>query len=210
MKNSVKRGRPKSFDEQQALEKAMLLFWENGYIATSISDLTKALGITTPSLYCSFGDKASLFNQCIDYYLTNEACPIVEIMRQAKTAKVAIELLMYDSAKRLVQPDKPAGCMLVTSAIGSAKQVQEVQHHVSEKRNNYKEIFLKRLKQGVEEGDIAKDTPLEALADFYITLINGLTVKACDGANLETLNQIVLNAMKAWSVFENTNESITL
>lgn len=206
MKNSAKRGRPKSFDEQQALEKAMFLFWENGYIATSISDLTKALGITTPSLYCSFGDKATLFNRCIDYYLTNEACPIIEIMRQAKTAKVAIELLMYDSAKRLVQPDKPAGCMLVTSAIGSAKQVEEVQLHVSEKRHNYQEIILKRLQQGLEEGDIAKGTKLDALADFYITLINGLTVKACDGANLETLNQIVLNAMKAWPVFESSAE----
>ncbi|MBO1916536.1 TetR/AcrR family transcriptional regulator [Providencia rettgeri] len=57
--NQPKRGRPKGFDQQDALAKAMLLFWRNGYVATS-SDLTKELGITAPSLYCAFGDKASL------------------------------------------------------------------------------------------------------------------------------------------------------
>lgn len=202
MTKPVKLGRPKTFDEQVALEKAMLLFWENGYIATSISDLTKALGITAPSLYCSFGDKATLFNRCIDYYLANEACPIVPILKQAKTTKVAFELFLYDTAKRLVQPDKPMGCMLVTTTLGNSKQIQEVQHNIQEKKESYKTLLMQRLQQGIEDGDIASNTPIQDILDFYLTILNGLSIKACDGDDLETLNRIICNAIKAWLIFE--------
>lgn len=198
----IKRGRPKAFNEEQALEKAMLLFWENGYIGTSISDITKALGITAPSLYCSFGDKAALFNQCIDYYLANEACPIVPILKQAKTTKVAFELFLYDTAKRLVQPDKPMGCMLITTTLGNSKQIQEVQHNIQSKKESYKTLLLQRLQQGIENGDIAPNTPIHEILDFYLTILNGLSIKACDGADLETLNRIIHNAIKAWEIFE--------
>lgn len=197
----VKRGRPKGFDRQEALAKAMLLFWENGYVATSISDLTKALGITTPSLYCAFGDKATLFNECIDYYLAHEACPIITIMKQAKTAKVAIELLMYDTAKKLAQPDKPSGCMLITATMNGTKQIEEVHQNVQEKRHKYQEILLDRLEQGIKEGDISPETSIQAIADFYITIINGLTIQACDGASLDKLNQVILTAIKTWPIF---------
>ena len=198
----IKRGRPKAFNEEQALEKAMLLFWENGYIGTSISDITKALGITAPSLYCSFGDKAALFNQCIDYYLANEACPIVPILKQAKTTKVAFELFLYDTAKRLVQPDKPMGCMLITTTLGNSKQIQEVQHNIQSKKESYKTLLLQRLQQGIENGDIAPNAPIHEILDFYLTILNGLSIEACDGADLETLNRIIHNAIKAWEIFE--------
>lgn len=200
----TKRGRPKGFDQQDALEKAMLLFWQNGYVATSISDLTQALGITAPSLYCAFGDKASLFNQCIEYYLTNEACPILSIVKQAKTAKVAIELLMYESAKKLIQPGKPAGCMLITATMNGSKQIEDVQLSVQEKRKSYQEILLQRMKKGIEDGDVAPDAPISAIVDFYITVIDGFTIQACDGIELERLNQVIFNAMQAWPIL-NTN-----
>ncbi|GAB1438923.1 TetR/AcrR family transcriptional regulator [Providencia sp.] len=197
----IKRGRPKGFDQKDALEKAMLLFWQNGYVATSISDLTQALGITAPSLYCAFGDKASLFNQCIDYYLANEACPILSIVKQAKTAKVAIELLMYESAKKLIQPGKPTGCMLITSTMNGSKQIEDVQLNVQEKRKNYHDILLLRMQKGIEDGDVAPDAPIDAIVDFYITIIDGFTIQACDGVELDRLNQVIYNAMQAWPLF---------
>lgn len=202
--NQIKRGRPKGFDQQDALAKAMLLFWRNGYVATSISDLTQELGITAPSLYCAFGDKASLFNQCIDYYLMNEACPILSIVKQAKTAKIAIELLMYESAKRLIQPNKPAGCMLITAAMNGAKQIEDVQLNVQEKRKSYQEILLERMRKGIADGDVAPDAPIEAIVDFYITVIDGFTIQACDGIELERLNQVIFNAMQVWPVLNSS------
>ncbi|ERS03696.1 TetR/AcrR family transcriptional regulator [Acinetobacter venetianus] len=196
-----KRGRPKCFDEQQALEKAMLLFWEHGYEATSISDLTQALALTAPSLYSSFGDKTTLFYKCIDYYLAHEACPIEAIFLEAKTAKVAFELFLYDNVQRLAQPDKPSGCMLVVATMNCSDHAQEVQHNILEKRLKIKQKLLERLQQAVAEGDVVETAPLQEIADFYATVLQGLTIQARDGANVEQLHKVVEHAMRTWDLF---------
>jgi len=196
-----KRGRPKCFDEQQALQKAMLLFWEHGFEETSMSDLTQALGLTAPSLYSSFGDKVGLFYKCIDYYLAHEACPIEAIFLEAKTAKVAFELFLYDNVQRLVQPNKPTGCMLVVATMNCSDHAQTVQHTILEKRLKTKQKMLERLKQGVENGDIAQSTSLQEIADFYATVLQGLTVQARDGATVQQLHKVVEHAMRSWDLF---------
>ncbi len=196
-----KRGRPKCFDEQEVLQKAMLLFWEHGYEATSISDLTQALEITAPSLYSAFGDKARLFYKSIDYYLAYEACPIETIFLEAKTAKIAFELYLYDNVKRLVQPNKPTGCMLVVAAMNCSDATQDVQQNLLDKRIKTKEKLLERLKQGVEQGDLPSNAPLQEMTDFYATVIQGLTIQARDGASTDQLHKVVEHAMKAWTLF---------
>ncbi|MDR7018036.1 TetR/AcrR family transcriptional regulator [Acinetobacter sp. 3657] len=196
-----KRGRPKCFDEQQALETAMLLFWEHGYEATSISDLTQALTITAPSLYSSFGDKTGLFYKCIDYYLAHEACPIEAIFLEAKTAKVAFELFLYDNVQRLAQPDKPSGCMLVVATMNCSDNTQAIQHNILEKRLKTKQKMLQRLQQGVSDGDLKAIAPLAEMADFYATVLQGLTIQARDGATVAQLHKVVEHAMRAWELF---------
>ncbi|ESK57155.1 hypothetical protein F990_00350 [Acinetobacter tjernbergiae DSM 14971 = CIP 107465] len=196
-----KRGRPKCFNEQQALEKAMLLFWEHGYEATSISDLTHALQLTAPSLYSSFGDKTGLFYKCIDYYLAHEACPIEAIFLEAKTAKVAFELFLYDNVQRLAQSNKPTGCMLVVATMSCSDNAQIVQHNILEKRLKTKQTMLDRLRQGVENGDIKITAPLQEIADFYTTVLQGLTIQARDGANVQQLQKVVEHAMRSWELF---------
>ncbi len=197
-----KRGRPKCFDEQQVLEKAMLLFWEHGYEATSVSDLTQALELTAPSLYSSFGDKAGLFYKCIDYYLAHEACPIEAIFLEAKTAKVAFELYLYDNVQCLAQPDKPTGCMLVVATINCSDNAQQIQHNILEKRLKTKQRLLERLQQGVAEGDLAATAPVTEMADFYATVLQGLTMQARDGATVTQLHKVVEHAMRTWELFE--------
>lgn len=196
-----KRGRPKCFDEQQALEKAMLLFWEHGYEATSISDLTHALALTAPSLYSSFGDKTGLFYKCIDYYLAHEACPIEAIFLEAKTTKVAFELFLYDNVQRLAQPDKPSGCMLVVATMNCSDNAQAIQHNILEKRLKTKQKMLQRLQQGVIDGDLAATAPLAEMADFYSTVLQGLTIQARDGATVAQLHKVVEHAMRTWELF---------
>ena len=196
-----KRGRPKCFNEQQALEKAMLLFWEHGYEATSMSDLTQALGLTAPSLYSSFGDKAGLFHKCIDYYLAHEACPIETIFAEAKTAKVAFELYLYDNVKHLAQPNKPAGCMLVVATMNCSDNAQEVQQNILEKRLKTKQKLLQRLQQGVADGDLPTTAPIHEMTDFYATVVQGLTLQARDGATAGQLHKVVEHAIRVWELF---------
>lgn len=195
------RGRPKCFNAQQALEKAMLMFWQYGYEATSISDLTKALGITAPSLYSTFGDKADLFEKCLDFYIEHEACAIDQIFMQAKTSKIAIELYFRENLNRLVQANKPKGCMLVVATMNCSDSNQSIQKQLLLKRNQSKEKIYARLKQGQIQGEIPETVDLKVMTDFYVTLLQGMTIQARDGADQKQLAGVVDMAMKTWDHF---------
>ena len=196
-----RRGRPKCFDEQEALQKAMMLFWKYGYEATAMSDLTKALNLTAPSIYSTFGDKSQLFHACLDYYLKHEACSLDLIFQQAETAKVAIELYLYENLKKLLQQDKPTGCMLVTATMNCSEQHQSLQHDLLLKRQQVKEKIYQCLQQGVEDGDLSSDADIQAMTDYYSTVIQGLTMQARDGVAIEQLENVVTLALKTWTLF---------
>jgi len=196
-----RRGRPKCFDEQEALQKAMMLFWKYGYEATAMSDLTKALNLTAPSIYSTFGDKSQLFHACLDYYLKHEACSLDLIFQQAETAKVAIEIYLYENLKKLLQQDKPTGCMLVTATMNCSEQHQPLQHDLLLKRQQVKEKIYQRLQQGVEDGDLSSDADIQAMTDYYVTVIQGLTMQARDGVAIEQLENVVTLALKTWTLF---------
>ena len=195
------RGRPKCFNEQEALEKAMLLFWQYGYEATSISDLTQALGITAPSLYSSFGGKAALFEKCLDYYLENEACSMDQIFIQAKSTKIAIELYLFENLKRLIQNHKPVGCMLVVATMNCSTENSAIQQQLLERRQHTKSKIHDRLVLGQQLGDIPDHADVQAMTDYYTTLIQGMTIQARDGAELGQLENVVKMAMKSWDIF---------
>lgn len=202
-----KRGRPKCFNEQEALQKAMLLFWEYGYEATSMSDLTQALNLSAPSIYSTFGDKAQLFQHCLEYYLQHEACPIEPIFQTAKTAKIAIELYLYETVKRLVQDHKPTGCMLVVAAMNCSEENQSLQQDLLLKRQQVKEKIYQRLQQGKAAGDLSIHANVQEMTDFYSTVIQGLTMQARDGVSKQQLNQVVDYAMQTWHVLIKENLS---
>ena len=195
---SRRRGRPKCFDEQEALQKAMHMFWQYGYEATSINDLTCALRITAPSVYSTFGDKAQLFEKCLDYYLKYEACPMDEIFSQAKTAKIAIELYLYVSLKRLIQADKPTGCMLIVATMNCSNANSNIQHAVWHKRKSSKDKMYSRLTLGQHLGEFPASVDIQALTDFYVTLIQGMSIQARDGASALQLEAVVKMAMRCW------------
>lgn len=196
-----KRGRPQCFDEQEVLHKAMLLFWQYGYEATSMSDLTKALNLTAPSLYRCFGDKQQLFQRCLEYYLANEACVVDRIFSDAKTAKVAIELFLYENVKRLVQENKPTGCMLLVSTMNCSEQHADLQEEIKKKRISVKEKIYQRVLQGQQAGEISSLTSVQEITDFYTTVLQGMTFQARDGVGREQLNQVAAYAMKSWELF---------
>jgi AcrR family transcriptional regulator len=193
-----RRGRPKCFDEAKALETAMLLFWEFGYEATSISDLTKALNITAPSLYGTFGDKAALFEKCVAFYLQHEACPAGVLLQSGKTAKISIELFLYDNIKRLVQEHKPKGCMMVIATMNCSQENSALQLQLKERRQYTRDKVYKRILEGQKAGEIGTNVDLNHLTDFYCTILQGMTIQARDGAELEDLELIAQYAIKAW------------
>lgn len=195
------RGRPKCFDEQEALQKSMLLFWKYGYEATSMSDLTKALNLTAPSIYSAFGDKSQLFHASLEYYLAHEACSLETIFQQAQTAKIAIEIYLHENLKKLVQQNKPTGCMLVTATMNCSQEHAPIQQDLLLKRQQVKDRILQRLQQGIDDGDLNPNANIQAMTDYYSTVIQGLTMQARDGVGIEQLERVVTLAIKTWDLF---------
>lgn len=202
IKSSKRRGRPKCFNEQEALEKATMLFWQYGFEATSIGDLTKALGITAPSLYSSFGDKAQLFQKCLDYYQLHETCGMDEIFRSSLNTKHAMRIYLEKSLKNLIQDQKPTGCMFVVSTMNCSEQNQQLQQQLIQKRVQKKVKILSYLQRAQSNKELKSDVNLQVLADYYATLLQGMSIQARDGATVEQLQQVVDLAMQTWSLYE--------
>ncbi len=110
------RGRPLSFDRDAALETAMHVFWERGYEAASVADLTSAMGITPPSLYTAFGDKEQLFLEAIERYALGYGSAGARALKEESSARGAIERWLLEAANELTQPCHPRGCMVVMAA----------------------------------------------------------------------------------------------
>ena len=108
-------GRPRSFDRDVALERAMLSFWRHGYETTSIADLTAAMGITAPSLYSAFGDKKRLFFEAMDRYAGNPAS-LAEGLAAARTARDAAHGMLASAAVAFTDEVTPKGCLLASAA----------------------------------------------------------------------------------------------
>jgi AcrR family transcriptional regulator len=188
------RGRPRAFDREEALDRAMELFWRYGYEATSIADLTKAMGINPPSLYAAFGDKEKLFLEAIDRYC-GDAAPA---FGDEPTAREAVERLLVGAVAGLTRSKSPRGCMLVTSAMNCSESSAHLQDALARKRAAAERALEGRIERGVADGDLSKGTDTAALAKFYTTVLHGLSIQARDGASKKKLLGVVEAALRAW------------
>ena len=190
-------GRPLSFDRDAALEQAMLLFWRHGYEATSLNDLTSALGVTPPSIYAAFGNKRGLFLEAVARYLSHPTSPQA-IIDAAPSAREAALALMSGAAVTFTDPTTPPGCMLATSAISVSASAADVQAELSALRNAVEGHLRHRIERAVAEGEMDDDTDAEALAAHTTAVIQGMSTLARDGATRDKLLGVVQMAMRVW------------
>ncbi|HYQ02740.1 MAG TPA: TetR/AcrR family transcriptional regulator [Polyangiaceae bacterium] len=199
MKSDAKpRGRPRSFDREAALDRAMLLFWEHGYEATSLSQLTSAMGITPPSLYAAFGDKQALFLETVDRYISRGGADTDSLMGNAKTAREAVARFLEISAQNLSNPHFPRGCMVVLAAVSCSEEAAPVQHKLAACRAGWERALKERIEQGIANGDVPAEANASALASFYMAVVQGMSLHARDGASRKRLQEIAETALLAW------------
>ena len=193
----AKKGRPLSFDREAALHKAMLLFWRHGYEATSLSDLTAAMGVTAPSIYTAFGDKKRLFLEAVDRYLSG---PVTSgsIIEAAGTAEEAARGLLRAAALGFTSSDTPPGCLLASSAISCSAEAADVQSGLAAIRRRIEAGLHDKIVQAMEAGELAADADADAVAGHIMAVIQGMSTLARDGAPRDKLMRVAATAMLAW------------
>ena len=190
---SAPRGRPRSFDRERALERAMLVFWRKGYEAASLSDLTRAMDINPPSLYAAFGDKERLFLEAIELYEKEHWQETARALEEPRSARQAVERLLLQGAADLTGGEC-SGCMLSNAHSADAR----LEAKLAERRALPKRLFKARFDRAVRERELARGTDTGALADFYTAVFQGMAAQARDGAPRKSLLATAKAAMRAW------------
>jgi AcrR family transcriptional regulator len=177
-------GRPRSFDRDTALAAAVEQFWRTGYEETSIAMLTRAMGVTPPSLYAAFGDKDSLFAEASALYF-RRSCEAVDRAAARPTTREAIATMLDDTARAHTDTETPPGCLMLTEPRLAAQR--QVLHG----------RLTNRIARGVTEGDLPATVQPGELASFLVAVMRGMSGCARDGGSTEELLAIAGAALAA-------------
>lgn len=196
-KPALTMGRPRAFDVDKALERALQVFWQKGYEGTSLSDLTEAMGINRPSLYGAFGDKEALFRKALDRYTDGPAAYVREALNQPK-ARAVVERLLRGAVDLLTDPRTPQGCLLVQGALSCGRAADPIRRELISRRAAGEAALRQRFKRAISERDLPAETNAADLARYVATVIHGMAVQAASGASRAELRRVIQTAMRAW------------
>lgn len=193
------RGRPRAFDRQAALAQAMRLFWIRGYEATSIADLTEAMGVGPTSLYAAFGSKEELYAEALQLYAATYEDLVLGRFRKATTAREAALAYLRDTAAAVTGADcdLPRGCMVTLGTVGSDGRA-ELRDLMRASRGSAFDLLKARLEQAVADGELPGSVDVTELARFLQTVQGGMAIRARDGADRAELEAVAEIAMAGW------------
>jgi len=176
----------------------MAVFWHKGFEGSSMADLTAAMGIGATSLYAAFGAKEDLFREAIAHYVQTAGSEIWAAVTAADTAYGAVQGFLMATARAFTRRTSPSGCLVVLSGLHPSDGTEALRAELSAMREQNIRDLAGRLARGVETGEIPPTADLQAIARFYVTVQQGMSVQARDGASRAMLEKIAQSAMAAW------------
>ena len=194
----MRLGRPKSFDRQEALEKAMQLFWTKGYEAASVRDLLAAMGINRGSMYDTFGDKRSLFLESIRHYCENVAGPAIASLNAAGSPRANIERTLREFAERAASSGC-RGCLVTNTTVEVASHDPGVAKAMKSALLSVEEAFRQVLERAVELNEVPANANTRTLARFLVNTLQGLVVTAKAKLGKQTRDDVIEVAIVAIS-----------
>ncbi|MEV1294558.1 TetR/AcrR family transcriptional regulator [Pseudonocardia sp. NPDC049635] len=190
-------GRPRGFDADEALRRALLVFWEKGYEGAALTDLTDAMGITRTSMYAAFGNKEQLFRKALELYTEGPAAYGERALAEP-TARAVATAFLDGAVRTTTGPDSPAGCLGVQGALASGDAGRPIHDALAQWRTAAEERLAQRFQRAVDEHDLPPEAEPRRLARYLMTLANGIAVQAAGGASRSELQEIADMALRHW------------
>ena len=179
------RGRPRSFDELAALEKATQVFWSKGFDGVTIDDLVAGMGVGRMSLYAVFGDKRTLFLRVLKAYAGTRGALLAKAIFSPQPLRDSLASFLRQAVESATEEGSAVGCLFV--CVAPLVDDAEVRQFLKNAAAGGAAMVERRFRDGISAGEIPADFPVAARASQIIDLVNGLTVRAKMGTARKTL-----------------------
>jgi AcrR family transcriptional regulator len=190
-------GRTRQFDADEALDRALDVFWSRGYEGATLAELTAAMGINRPSLYAAFGSKEELFRKALERYRTGPMSFLAAAF-QEPTARAAVEAIFSGFIRMQRGGDRARGCLVVSGALACGEDAEPVRLELARLRQGLVATLRGRFERAVRERDLPAGTDCTTLARYVATVLHGLGVQSASGATEPELRRVATLAMRAW------------
>jgi AcrR family transcriptional regulator len=189
------RGRPREFDVEEALAAALRVFWEKGYEAASLTDLTEAMGITRPSLYAAFGNKESLFKQALDLYESEKLAYVAQALA-APTARAVVQRMLDGTIDNITSECR--GCLGVIASVSCGSVNSPIQQDIRARASSSREAMVARMQKAIDDGDFTQPVGAESITQYFTAVLQGISVQAGAGATREQLRDVADATLAIW------------
>jgi AcrR family transcriptional regulator len=189
--------RPRQFDETDVLDRALQVFWRQGYEGSSLRDLLDATGLTKSSLYTAFGCKADLFRRVVEYYHAEH----LGFRRNAldePTPRRIVERLLYGMVDLHTRPNTPPGCLETGAALSCSPENEAIRKELIQNRARFGRLLRKRLEAVKDAGPLPAGMTAEDAAQLVGLTVQGMAVQANAGATRNDLRRIVRVFLLSW------------
>ncbi len=181
--------RPREFDTDQAIDKAIEIFWQRGYKATSVQDLVEATGIQRGSLYAAFGSKAGLFDAAMDRYMAEYSAPRI-LENEDRPIREALAELLYGLVDSAATDKSRRGCFVTNTAVELTPHDNAVALKVADNLLDLEDVLARRLADAQALGEVRADKDPRVLARFLVAAVQGLRVMSKVSPDRERLRDI--------------------
>jgi AcrR family transcriptional regulator len=196
-RNGFDMARPRVFEETEVLDRAMEVFWRHGYEGASMAELTKAMGLNSPSIYAAFGSKRGLFDAVLKRYRERRTAHREYVLASA-TAREVAERLLYGAIEWLVDPSEPRGCLLIQAGTSAGVNNDDVPRAIIDQRGKTRDLLTERLMRAQQDGDLPASEDPAALAGYLLMVFNGLALQAAEGVSEAELRKSAERALLGW------------
>lgn len=194
------RGRPRTFDVNEALDRALAVFWQHGFQGASLAQLTAAMEVSKPSLYAAFGNKEQLYLKVLDRYVQQQIAHQSSILNAEPDCRYAIENYLRSAVVMLTNPLIPNGCLIVNGTTDCSVSITpaSIEAALRNALLGSEQRMADRIRRAQQEGQFATQLDAENVAGFFSALLAGLAVLAKSGAAQHKLDAIVTTSMATW------------